>query len=149
MTPSREAVKQIRRSLGLSQKAFAEQIGVSKSTIGMIECGSNKISNAVWERIVRLATAVPDLAKEALSSPAQDTTLASAPAAETMSSSSQDTTLASTPAVSIHIQSIDGHETTPEAIIASVGDADRIYVRVDQNAAYWVRGDETGKVELW
>lgn len=27
--------------------------------------------------------------------------------------------------------------------------ADSIYVRVDHNAAYRVRGEETGKVELW
>lgn len=33
---------------------------------------------------------------------------------------------------------------------AAVGsDADSIYVRIDHNAAYWVRGEETGKVELW
>ena len=33
---------------------------------------------------------------------------------------------------------------------AAVGsDADSINVHVDHNAAYWVRGKETGKVELW
>lgn len=35
-------------------------------------------------------------------------------------------------------------------VIAVAGsDADSIYVRVDPNAAYWVKGKETGKVELW
>ena len=31
-------------------------------------------------------------------------------------------------------------------VIAAAGS---IYVHVDHNAAYWVRGKETGKVELW
>ena len=32
---------------------------------------------------------------------------------------------------------------------AKVGEADKVYVRVDQNKAYWVRGEETGDVDLW
>ena len=38
---------------------------------------------------------------------------------------------------------------TPEEILKKVGKADRVYVRVDQNKAYWVRGEETGSVDLW
>ena len=52
-------------------------------------------------------------------------------------------------APAIIIQSQDGREINPEEIIARVGEVDNIYVRVDHNAAYWVRGEETGKVELW
>ena len=29
------------------------------------------------------------------------------------------------------------------------GEVDKVYVRVDENKAYWVRGDETGAVDLW
>ena len=32
---------------------------------------------------------------------------------------------------------------------AKVGTADQVYVRVDENKAYWVRGEETGSVDLW
>ena len=49
----------------------------------------------------------------------------------------------------IVIQSPLGGEITPEEIIAKTGPADKIYVRIDQNKAYWVRGEETGDVDLW
>ena len=47
------------------------------------------------------------------------------------------------------IQSPMGGNITPEAILAKVGKADKIYVRVDENKAYWVRGEQTGSVDLW
>ncbi len=52
-------------------------------------------------------------------------------------------------AAEIIIQSPMGGNITPEAILAKVGKADKIYVRVDENKAYWVRGTETGSVDLW
>ena len=51
--------------------------------------------------------------------------------------------------VEVIIQSPMGGNITPEAILAKVGKADKIYIRVDENKAYWVRGKETGSVDLW
>ena len=56
---------------------------------------------------------------------------------------------AAKPAVSVVIQSPMGGEITPEAILAKIGEADKVYVRVDVNKAYWVKGDEAGSVDLW
>jgi Predicted transcriptional regulators len=47
------------------------------------------------------------------------------------------------------IQSPMGGEITPDAILAKIGEADTVYVRVDQNKAYWVKGEEAGSVDLW
>ncbi len=47
------------------------------------------------------------------------------------------------------IQSPLGGEITGAEILKRVGDVDKVYVRVDENKAYWVRGDETGSVDLW
>ena len=47
------------------------------------------------------------------------------------------------------IQSPYGGEITPAAILEKVGTVDKVYVRVDENKAYWVRGEETGSVDLW
>ena len=47
------------------------------------------------------------------------------------------------------IQSPLGGEITPEAVLKKVGAVDTVYVRVDQNKAYWVRGEEYGSVDLW
>ena len=47
------------------------------------------------------------------------------------------------------IQSPMGGEIDVNEILAKVGPVDKVYVRVDQNAAYWVRGDESEVVNLW
>ena len=52
-------------------------------------------------------------------------------------------------AVEVIVQSPLGGESSYAEILAKVGEADKIYVRVDQNKAYWVRGEETGDVDLW
>ena len=51
--------------------------------------------------------------------------------------------------VELIIQSPMGGNITPEDILARIGKADKVYVRVDENKAYWVRGEETGSVDLW
>ena len=51
--------------------------------------------------------------------------------------------------IQVIIQSPIGGEITPEAILAKVGEADTIYVRIDENKAYWVKGEEHGSVDLW
>lgn len=52
-------------------------------------------------------------------------------------------------AVEVIVQSPLGGEISFAEILAKVGQADKVYVRVDQNKAYWVRGEETGDVDLW
>ena len=47
------------------------------------------------------------------------------------------------------IQSPMGGEITPEAVLAKVGAVDKVYIRVDVNKAYWVKGEEYGAVDLW
>ena len=47
------------------------------------------------------------------------------------------------------IQSPLGGIITPAEILKKVGKVDQVYVRVDENKAYWVKGDENGAVDLW
>ena len=47
------------------------------------------------------------------------------------------------------IQSPLGGVITPAEILAKTGPVDSVYVRVDENKAYWVKGEETGSVDLW
>ena len=50
----------------------------------------------------------------------------------------------------IYIQSPLGGNITPEQIEAKMpAGVESVYVRVDQNLIWWVRGDETGAVEIW
>ena len=47
------------------------------------------------------------------------------------------------------IQSPLGGEITPAEILKKIGKADKVYIRVDENKAYWVSGKKTGSVDLW
>ena len=47
------------------------------------------------------------------------------------------------------IQSPMGGEITGEEILARIGEVDKVYIRVDENKAYWVKGEETGDIDLW
>ena len=49
----------------------------------------------------------------------------------------------------IIIQSPMGGEITPAEILAKVGPVDQVYVRVDENKLYWVKGKESGSMEIW
>ena len=53
------------------------------------------------------------------------------------------------PKAEVIIQSPMGGNITPEEVLAKVGQVDQVYIRVDENKAYWVRGGETGSVDLW
>ena len=52
-------------------------------------------------------------------------------------------------APTVVIQSPMGGSITPEEIIKKTGPVDAVYIRVDENKAYWVKGEETGSVDLW
>lgn len=52
-------------------------------------------------------------------------------------------------AAEVIIQSPLGGEITPEKVLAKVGEVEKVYIRVDQNKAYWVKGEEYGAVDLW
>ena len=50
----------------------------------------------------------------------------------------------------IIIQSPMGGDITPEQILAKIPvGADSVYVRVDENKLYWVKGSESGAVDIW
>ena len=42
-----------------------------------------------------------------------------------------------------------GGEITVSEILDKTGDVEKVYIRVDENKAYWVKGKETGSVNLW
>jgi biotin carboxyl carrier protein len=82
----------------------------------------------------------PAAKKTAAKKPAEKKTAEKKPAAKKT---------AAKKATEMIIQSPLGGEISSKEILAKVGEADKIYVRVDQNKAYWVRGEETGSVDLW
>jgi len=95
------------------------------------------------------ATAEKAVVKAAEKKPAAKKPAAKKPAAKTAEKKPAAKKVPAKKAVEVIIQSPMGGNITPDEILAKVGKADKIYVRVDENKAYWVRGKETGSVDLW
>ena len=136
------AIKELRTVRGLSQKAFAESIGLKTNTVSAYEQDRIKPSEAVMAKIREVYGALE--------------AAAATPATETAQAVEENTPAAKKPAKrgkkaapTVVIQSSMGGSITPDEIIAKVGPVDAVYIRVDENKAYWVKGNETGSVDLW
>ena len=141
-------IKELRTAQKLSQAAFAKTIGVSTASVAAYEAGRVNPSEKVLEKIraVYNVDLSPKPAKKAE---------AAKPAAEKPKSKRTGKAKAEKSApiqsekTEIIIQSPMGGTITPEEIIAKVGAVDKVYIRVDENKAYWVKGEETGSIDLW
>ena len=160
-------IKEFRKAQGLSQTKLAEALGIGVSTVGGYEAGRINPSDKVIAKIkeifnVDLNAVAP--AKKA--APAKKTAEKKAPAkkAEVVqeaevkpvkrANAKKPVKAAAKKAEAkaapdVIIQSPMGGEITAADILARVGEVDKVYVRVDQNAAYWVKGEESGAVNLW
>lgn len=144
-----EHIRRIRIQTGMSQQEFADSIGVCKSVIGNVETGRCNVSDNLRMRVrerfpiqyrhVMFGGDSEDQAGRG----DEEVALHDVAMAAKRDKADENSE------VSVVIQSPAGAEITPEEIISRVGEADAIYIRVDHNAAYWVRGKETGKVALW
>ena len=94
------------------------------------------------EEAVTAAEAAPAEEKPVDAAPAEDKPVDATSVEEKAAEAEKPTT-------QIFIQSAFGHEITPEAILAKVGEVDSVYIRVDQNKMYWVKGEENGAVDIW
>jgi len=142
-------IKELRKSKKLPQAAFAEAIGVKAANITAIETGRRKMTEEIHSKIKEVFGV--DVETEVK--------------AKTNKKTEKNTTkkTASSPKKSqekkgLVIQSPMGGEITPDEIIAKVstatkgtgvGKVDTIYVRVDENKAYWVKGKKNCSVDLW
>ena len=158
-------IKEFRQSQGLSQPKLAKALGIGVSTVGSYETGKINPSQKVLDKIKEVY-GVDLSAPEA--APAKKTRKKAAPKAEKAETKAAPAKKAAKPAkeekpaapkkpargrakkeTDIIVQSPLGGEITVSDILAKVGDVDRVYVRVDQNAAYWVKGEASGAVNLW
>ena len=158
-------IKELRLSLGLSQPKFAKALGIGTSSVGGYETGRINPSAKLIAKIkevydVDLNGPAPEAksaeakpAKKAAKNPPKKPVPAKKPEKKAAAAEAKKAAPAKKPAAkkaaALIIQSPMGGNITPEEIIARVGDVDQIYVRVDENKAYWVKGEETGSVDLW
>lgn len=163
-------IKELRDEQNLSQAEFGESIGVSAQSVGAYEKGKTKPSEKVLDKIIEVYGVAVATAANTAKSVSEKAAKAAGVAKETVSRTAKtamdkakdvqsrldkavqdakDSMAAQKIASKMVIQSPMGGEITPEEIMEKIGPADRVYVRVDENKAYWVRGEESGSVDLW
>ncbi len=106
------------------------------------------VKKAAEEKVVEKKTSAKKPAAEKAAKPAAKKAVAAvAEAAAEKKPAARKTATKKT--AEVVIQSPLGGEITGAEILARVGNVDKVYVRVDENKAYWVRGEESGSVDLW
>ena len=161
-------IKALRKGRGLSQKTFGASIGVSLPTVGAYENGRIKPSEKVVAAIKQVygSTALDATSVEPPAILAVETTpieveprkrgrkTAAAAAPVSVEAAHAVKTIEKKPrgkksTAAVIIQSPLGGSITPEEILVKTGLVDAVYIRVDENKAYWVKGEETGSIDLW
>ena len=152
-------IKELREKYKLTQAALAKSLGVSSITISAVETGRTKVSKNLSDKIQEVygETVEPETkrGKTAEKAGAKKTrTARKKPGAAAKPAAAEPGNKIEKKArrakkAKVVIQSPMGGEITTEDILKKIGEAETVYVRVDQNKAYWVKGDETGSVELW
>ena len=153
-------LKELREKEKISQAKLAKALGVSSTLISAIETGVKPASNAVIGKVKEVYGVVIEKAVVAEASVKAEAAKVEAKAAGEKAKEVVKKTKAAVKAEtakvikkapgSVTIQSPLGGEITPAEILARIpAGADKVYIRVDQNKAYWVKGDETGSVDLW
>ena len=121
-------IRALRKTYKLSQAALAEKLGLTANTISQLENGRMKVSDKIADRIWdEFGTEVGEMADQ-----------------KTVKKPKVP------PKLEIYVQSPLGGNITPEEILKKMPEGvEACFVRVDQNLIWWVRGEETGAVEIW
>ena len=120
-------IRELRKAYNLSQAALAEKLGVTAKTISRLENGQMMISDQIADRIWDVFGV--EIAGGEEKKPVKKV---------------------KAPKLEIYIQSPLGGNITPEEVAARMPKGtEACFVRVDQNLIWWVRGEETGAVEIW
>ena len=137
-----ETLKEIRLSFKMTQKQIAEIIGKSISTVTGYEKGTAKIPAAVAETLEKWVAAQKKTEEKA------DVFAASEEAKPEIKKEKQETG-----EVPVIIQSMMGGSIRVEDVINKVREvaprADAIYIKPEENRAYWTAGKKAGHVVLW
>ena len=155
---------EIRESLSLTKSELAKKLDVSPMILGRYEKGSLVIPEAVAERVKGMVeskdtTVVPakksrkgavkkDTAAKVDEKPVEEKMATPATADAPRKPAKSRRKKSATP--TLIIQSLLGGTITPEEITARIpDDVDTVYIKPEENKAYWVRRDETGSITLW
>ena len=131
-------IKEFRMSKGFTQGELADALGISVSSERSYEYGVRQPSAAVLAKIMEVYGVDLNAPAEEEKKPAKRTR-----------KKKEETAVEEKKATKFIIQSRMGGEIALEDILARVGDVDTLYIKPEDNAAYWVRGEQSGAINLW
>ena len=157
---SGEELRALREEKGLTKRAFAQSLGVSDVQIGRLERGVARLTESflnkvkeVYGRELSSLDAAPEKAqdadkKKAIKEKGKEET---EELKETAKSKDIKETITQKKEPEIYIQSLMGGTISVEEILAKLCDAeaDIVYVKPEENRAYWVGKNSSGAVYLW
>ena len=148
-------IKELRTKEGLSQSALAKKLGIATSAIGHMENGRMKVSAKIAAKVkeefgVDVADAVTAEKIEVKKTAAKATRNAKETVKTVETKVEKKVSKAKAAKLEIIVQSPMGGNITAEEIAAKVpAGAESVFVRVDQNKLWWIKGEETGSVDIW
>ena len=148
-------IKELRTKEGLSQSALAKKLGIATSAIGHMENGRMKVSAKIAAKVkeefgVDVADAVTAEKIEVKKTAAKATRKAKETVKTVETKVEKKVSKAKAAKLEIIVQSPMGGNITAEEIAAKVpAGAESVFVRVDQNKLWWIKGEETGSVDIW
>ena len=148
-------IKELRTKEGLSQSALAKKLGIATSAIGHMENGRMKVSAKIAAKVkeefgVDIADAVTAEKIEVKKTAAKATRKAKETVKTVETKVEKKVSKAKAAKLEIIVQSPMGGNITAEEIAAKVpAGAESVLVRVDQNKLWWIKGEETGSVDIW
>ena len=146
-------IKNIRTTLGFSRAALAKMIGVSQTMVGNYESGKSVPREEVLEKIKGLLkeTKEEETAQSTIEEEAQALTIEDVmpePVVEEETAKPIDEKPAAP--VVVYIQSLLGGTVTVDNILTRIPNGiDTVYIKPEENKAYWVKGEESGDIDLW
>ena len=148
-------IKELRTKEGLSQSALAKKLGIATSAIGHMENGRMKVSAKIAAKVKEeFGVDVTDAVTAEKIEVKKTAAKASRKAKETVKAGEtkveKKVSKAKTAKLEIIVQSPMGGNITAEEIAAKIpAGAESVFVRVDQNKLWWIKGEETGSVDIW
>ena len=152
-------IKELRTQKGLSQSEMAKRLGIATSAIGHMENGRMKVSPKIAAKAKEEFGVDLDIEPKAARKPVKEKVKAAeakvekAKAARKTKKTVMKADAAakkSTSKLEIIVQSPMGGNISDAEIAAKLPKGtETVFVRVDQNKLWWIKGEETGSVDIW
>ena len=138
-----EELKKIREEKNQSKGEFAKLLGVTPMVYGRYESGTLKIPE-------NIEAAVKEMIAKASDKVVAEEIEVKKKARSTTRKAKETVKAVAVKKTTILIQSQLGGTITPEEVLKRIPEGcDQVYIKPEENKAYWVKGDESGAVELW